>query len=99
MEQFAFRLAEALAETRNSEHEVEFVCARSESLPPEGVRVRPVGRPGGLKLFKMLWFLVRAERMRRQGGYDLTISLGQTWNQDILRCLLYTSAPALPPGV
>ena len=30
VEQFAFRLAEALAETRNSEHEVEFICARSE---------------------------------------------------------------------
>lgn len=32
VEQFAFRLAEALAETRNSEHEVEFICARSECL-------------------------------------------------------------------
>ena len=85
VEQFAFRLAEALAETRNSEHEVEFVCARSESLPPEGVRVRVVGRPGGLKLFKMLWFLVRAEQIRRSGNYDLTISLGKTWNQDVLR--------------
>lgn len=85
VEQFAFRLAEALAETRNSEHEVEFVCARSESLPPQGVRVRAIGRPGGLKLFKMLWFLIRAELMRRQGNYDLTISLGKTWNQDVLR--------------
>ncbi|MEI3478276.1 MAG: hypothetical protein V8Q84_03255 [Bilophila sp.] len=38
VEQFAFRLAEALAETRNSEHEVELVYVRSECLPPEGVR-------------------------------------------------------------
>ena len=49
VEQFAFRLAEALAETRNSEHEVEFICARSECLPPVGVRTHIVGRPGGLK--------------------------------------------------
>ena len=56
VEQFAFRLAEALAETRNSEHEVEFICARSECLPPVGVRTHIVGRPGGLKFIKMLFW-------------------------------------------
>lgn len=85
VEQFAFRLAEALAESRNNEHEVDFICARSETVPPLGVRVRAVGRVGGLKFFKMLWFLVRAEQERRRGNYDVTISLGKTWNQDILR--------------
>ena len=66
VEQFAFRLAEALAETRNSEHEVEFICARSECLPPVGVRTHIVGRPGGLKFIKMLWFLIRAEQVRKR---------------------------------
>ena len=78
VEQFAFRLAEALAETRNSEHEVEFICARSECLPPVGVRTHIVGRPGGLKFIKMLWFLIRAEQVRKRGNYDLVISLGKT---------------------
>ena len=82
VEQFAFRLAEALAETRNSEHEVEFICARSECLPPVGVRTHIVGRPGGLKFIKMLWFLIRAEQVRKRGNYDLVISLGKTWNQE-----------------
>ena len=85
VEQFAFRLAEALAETRNSEHEVEFICARSECLPPVGVRTHIVGRPGGLKFNKMLWFLIRAEQVRKRGNYDLVISLGKTWNQDMMR--------------
>ena len=85
VEQFAFRLAEALAETRNSEHEVEFICARSECLPPVGVRTHIVGRPGGLKFIKMLWFLIRAEQVRKRGNYDLVISLGKTWNQDMMR--------------
>lgn len=85
VEQFAFRLAEALAETRNSEHDVEFICARSECLPPPGVQVRVVGRPGGFRFLKMLWFLIRAEQVRREGNYDLAISLGGTWKQDILR--------------
>ena len=70
VEQFAFRLAEALAETRNSEHEVEFICARSECLPPVGVRTHIVGRPGGLKFIKMLWFLIRAEQVRKRGNYS-----------------------------
>lgn len=85
VEQFAFRLAGALAETRNCEHEVDFICARAESVPPVGVRARVVGRVGGVKWFKMLWFLVAAERARQQGGYDLTIGLGKSWEQDLLR--------------
>ena len=85
VEQFAFRLAEALAETRNSEHEVEFICARSECPPPLGVQTHVVGRFGGFKFLKMLWFLIRAEQTRKSGNYDLTISLGKTWHQDMLR--------------
>ncbi|MEG2005624.1 MAG: glycosyltransferase family 4 protein, partial [Bilophila sp.] len=85
VEQFAFRLAEALAETHDSEHEVEFICARAECLPPVGVQTHVVGRVGGFKSLKMLWFLVCAERARKRGKYDLTIGLGKTWNQDVLR--------------
>ena len=85
VEQFAYRLAEALAETRANEHEVDFICARSECPPPLGVRAVVVGRPGGFKFIKMLWFLIRAEQVRVKGGYDLTISLGKTWRQDMMR--------------
>ena len=33
----------------------------------------------------MLWFLIRAEQVRKRGNYDLVISLGKTWNQDMMR--------------
>lgn len=85
VEQFAFRLAQALADTRDSEHEVDFICARVESPPPVGVRAVVVGRVGGFSWIKTLWFLIGAERARRRSGYDLVISLGKSWNQDLLR--------------
>lgn len=85
VEQFAFRLAQALADTRDCQHEVDFICARVESPPPVGVRAVVVGRVGGFSWIKLLWFLVGAERARRRGGYDLVISLGKSWNQDLLR--------------
>lgn len=80
-EQFACRLAEALA----AHHEVDVICARSEHRPPDGVRVLEVGRYGLCRLLKSAWFLIRAEQMRRRGQYDLTVSLSSTWNQDLLR--------------
>ena len=64
---------------------VEFICARQETEPPAGVRVIAVGRPPGPRVGKMLWFLLRAEQIRKKGGYDLSIGLGKTWNQDVLR--------------
>ncbi|MDR2077306.1 MAG: glycosyltransferase family 4 protein [Desulfovibrio sp.] len=82
VEQYGFALAEGLARRG---HAVDFLCARREAEAPAGVRVLAVGRPPGGKALKMLWFLVRAERLRRKGGYDLCISLGNTWNQDIVR--------------
>lgn len=82
VEQFAWNLAGALAARG---HEVDFICARKECAPPDGVRPVVVGRPGGLKVLKALHFLIRAEHARRRGGYDLTVSLGKTWEQDILR--------------
>jgi UDP-glucose:(heptosyl)LPS alpha-1,3-glucosyltransferase len=82
VEQFGFRLARGLAERG---HQVDFICSRQETAPPPGVRVLKVGRPWGPRFIKMLWFLVRAERFRKIGEYDMTISLGKTWRQDLVR--------------
>lgn len=82
VEQFAYRLSEALAARG---HQVDFLCARAETEAPQGVRAVVLGRVGGVRVLKMLWFLIRAEQTRRKGGYDLAISLGKTWNQDITR--------------
>lgn len=81
VEQFAYRLAEALAE----EHDVDFICARAEASPPLGVRVVIVGRLGWFKWLKIAWFAICAEQARKKGSYDLVIGLGKTWNQDIVR--------------
>lgn len=80
VEGFGFRLASALA---SQGHRVEFVCSRQETPPPGNVTVRVVGRPPGSRALKMLWFAWRVERLRPQ--YDLTIGLGKTLHQDILR--------------
>ena len=82
VEQYGYALAGELAARG---HTVDFICARREAEAPAGVNVIAVGRPPGLKVVKMLWFLVRAEQIRRAGNYDLSISLGKTWNQDIAR--------------
>lgn len=81
VEGFAWRLAEALA----LQYEVDFICARQETAPPQGVHVICVGRPCLGKFFKILWFAVWAEYTRHRGGYDLSIGLGNTIRQDILR--------------
>jgi UDP-glucose:(heptosyl)LPS alpha-1,3-glucosyltransferase len=82
VERYGLSLAEGLA---GRGHAVDFICARQEVEAPAGVRVLAVGRPPVGKTLKMLWFLVRAEMLRRKGKYDLCISLGKTWNQDIVR--------------
>ncbi len=82
VEQFAWRLAEGLAKRG---HHVDFICSRQEVEAPPGVTVLPQGRLGLFPSLKMLWFAWRAEHVRRRGGYDLSVSLGKTWNQDILR--------------
>jgi UDP-glucose:(heptosyl)LPS alpha-1,3-glucosyltransferase len=82
VEQYGWALAEGLARRG---HAVDFLCARQEIASPPGVRVLALGRPPGFKILKMLWFLIRAERLRRRGNYALSISLGKTWNQDLVR--------------
>lgn len=82
VEQFGWRLAEALAKEG---HAVDFICSRVDGAVPTGVQPVVVGRIGGFKVLKMLWFLVRAEQKRQEGQYDYVISLGKSLNQDLLR--------------
>ncbi|MDR1686764.1 MAG: glycosyltransferase family 4 protein [Desulfovibrio sp.] len=82
VEQFGYRLAEGLA---GRGYSVDFICSRQEAPAPPGVRVISTGRPPGFRLFKMLCFLVRAERLRAKGAYDLTVGLGKSLRQDLIR--------------
>ncbi|MCJ2164229.1 MULTISPECIES: glycosyltransferase family 4 protein [unclassified Pseudodesulfovibrio] len=81
-ESFAWRLSEALAARG---HDVDFICARCETDPPDGVNPVVLGRFGGIRLIKILWFAYAAEKARKNGGYDLVFGMGKTINQDILR--------------
>lgn len=103
VEQFGYRLAEGLARRG---HEVDFICARQEAEAPPGVKVIAVGRPWGMKFLKLARFVWKAERLRKEGVYDLSISLGKSWNQDItrmgggpLRIFWAKSELAVPPGM
>ncbi|MGE4296906.1 MAG: glycosyltransferase family 4 protein [Desulfovibrionaceae bacterium] len=82
VEGVGYRLSEALA---RDGHEVDFICARAENEPAPGVRPVTVGRHGLTRAGKMLWFALAAEKARKAGGYDLSIGLGKTLGQDILR--------------
>ena len=81
-EGFGLRLAETLAAEG---HGVDFVCARQEVEAPAGVRPVAVGRLGLGRALKSLWFAYAAERVRQKNAYDVSVSLGKTLNQDILR--------------
>jgi hypothetical protein len=87
VEQFGYRLAAYLAR----EFDVTFICARQEHEAPAGVRVVRIGRPPG-KFCKMLWFALAAESARRRGNFDVSIGLGKSLRQDILRL---SGGPAL----
>lgn len=100
VEGFGWRLAQYLAH----EFDVTFICARQEEAAPHGVRVCRVGRPPG-NFCKTLWFALAAERVRRQGDFAVSIGLGKTIFQDILRLsggptpLFWAmSLKAYPPG-
>jgi UDP-glucose:(heptosyl)LPS alpha-1,3-glucosyltransferase len=81
VERFAWRLAEALS----NEYNVDFICSKQSTQPPANVRVICLGRPYIGKAFKILWFALGAELVRRHNKYDLSIGLGNTIKQDILR--------------
>ncbi|WP_415718372.1 glycosyltransferase family 4 protein [Maridesulfovibrio sp.] len=82
VERFGYNLSAALAEAG---YGVDFICARSEDMPPQGVNIIKVGRYGFCRAGKLLWFVIAAEQARKKGNYGLTISLGKSLNQDILR--------------
>lgn len=82
VERFAFRLSEELAKRG---HAVDFLCARAETEPAPRVRVVALGRPRTFRWVKILWFVAQVARIQRNTQYDLVISLGQSWNQDLLR--------------
>ncbi len=82
VEGVAWRLAEALVASGRA---VDFICGRQETAAPPGVRVRCVGRPPLTRAGKMLWFAWAAERVRRKGGYDLSLGLGRSPCQEIVR--------------
>jgi len=81
-ESFAWRLSEALVKRG---HEVDFICARCENDPPEGVNPIVVGRFGAFRWVKILWFAYAADKASKRGNYDLVFGMGKTLNQDILR--------------
>jgi UDP-glucose:(heptosyl)LPS alpha-1,3-glucosyltransferase len=81
-EQFALRLAEALAQ---KDYAVDFICARQEADPPAGVRVLKTGRPCGPRWLKGLFFACKAEKLRQKGNYDCVFTQGKVFKADILR--------------
>lgn len=81
-ESFAWRLTEALAARG---HEVDFICGRCETEPAAGVKPVVVGRFGGTRLIKTLWFALKAEQKCKQGNYDVVFGMANTFNQDVLR--------------
>lgn len=82
VERFGYSLSAILSQHG---YEVDFICARSEEDPPQGVNVLALGRYGLCRAGKLLWFVYAAEQARKAGKYDLCISLGKSLNQDILR--------------
>lgn len=106
VEQFGYRLAGHLARLPEQEFEVTFVCARQDGPAPEGVRVIRVGRPLLGKFGKTLWFALATETVRRREKFDVSVGLGNTVFQDLLRlsgaptALFWKySAKAYPPGL
>nr|WP_287410500.1 glycosyltransferase family 4 protein [Pseudodesulfovibrio sp.] len=81
-EAFAWRLSEALAKRG---HDVDFICARCDGEPPEGVTPIVLGRFGVFRFVKVLWFAYAAEKALKKGDYDLVFGMGKTVRQDILR--------------
>lgn len=84
-EQFGYRLAEYLAKHPSQDFQVSYICAKQDGPAPEAVQVVRVRRPVPGKLGKTLWFALAAEVARRQGRFDVTLGLGNTLVQDMLR--------------
>jgi len=81
-EAFAWRLSEALAARG---YDVDFICARCDGEPPDGVTPVVLGRFGVFRFVKVLWFAYASDKAVTKGDYDLVFGMGKTVNQDILR--------------
>jgi UDP-glucose:(heptosyl)LPS alpha-1,3-glucosyltransferase len=81
-ESFALRLARELA---GAGFDTSFVCARRETEPPEGVRVIETGRPRLGRALKVAGFARAAGRVLERGDFDVSLGLGKTLRQDVLR--------------
>ncbi len=81
-EAFAWRLSEALAQRG---HDVDFICARCDGEPPDGVTPVELGRFGVFRFIKVLWFAYASDKAVKKGNYDLVFGMGKTIRQDILR--------------
>lgn len=84
-EQFGYRLAEFLTQHPAGDFRVTYICLKQDGPAPEGVRVLRVGRPLPGKFGKTLWFALRAEMLRRREKFDVSVGLGKTLRQDLLR--------------
>jgi UDP-glucose:(heptosyl)LPS alpha-1,3-glucosyltransferase len=80
-ERFAYNLATFLA----PDFDVHFIYAKKETAEPKGVKVTCLGRPPLGKAMKVLWYAVRAELFLRKQHFDLSVGLGNTFRQDVLR--------------
>lgn len=81
-ESFAYRLSGALS---GAGFDTSFICARREAEPPDGVRVIEVGRPKSFRALKVASYAMAAEEVRERERFDVSLSLGKTLRQDILR--------------
>lgn len=81
-ESFAWRLSEALAARG---HAVDFICGRCETEPPSGVTPIVVGRFGGFRVIKVLWFAFRVQQVQKKQDYDFVFGMANTISQDVLR--------------
>lgn len=102
-EGFAYRFAGLLAAEGFA---VDFICARCETEPPEGVTPVVLGRSGPFKWAKVLRFALKASEARKKGNYDLSIGLGKSCGHDLLRVgggpqrnFWKLSIRAWPPGL
>ena len=84
-EQFGYRLAAHLANHPSRDFNVSYICAKQDGPAPDEVTVLSVGRPLPGKLGKTLWFALAAEAVRRKGRFDVSLGLGNTLCQDVLR--------------
>ncbi|MDQ7032516.1 MAG: glycosyltransferase family 4 protein [Desulfonauticus sp.] len=82
VERFAYNFAQFLIKKN---HKVFFICARQEVKAPPGLKLICTGRPPLTRSLKLMWYILWAEKIKKQIQADIHFSLGKTLSQDILR--------------